>query len=191
MHPEILMKKNCILKYCINDIFTGWVSITCLESESESEVTQSCPTLCHPVDCRPPGSSVHGISQARVLEWAAISFSRGSSQPRDRTQVSFIPGRCFNPEPPGKPHMPWGNLLIIKKKWSILKPALEYCCIAKSSISCEMRTFGLAWTKFSKGMELVPDPHNHLKVASTALCHKLLMSPHCRGISGYPGMQAV
>ena len=94
-------------------------------------------------------------------------------------------------EPPGKPHMPWGNQLIIKKKWSILKPDLEYRCIAKSSISCEMRTFGLAWTKFSKGMELVPDPPNHLKVASTALYRKLLMSPHCSGISGYPGMQAV
>ena len=44
---------------------------------SESEVTQSCPTLCDPVDCSPPGSSVHGILQARVLEWVAISFSRG------------------------------------------------------------------------------------------------------------------
>ena len=42
-------------------------------------VTQSCLTLCDPVDCNPPGSSVHGILQARVLEWAAISFSRGSS----------------------------------------------------------------------------------------------------------------
>ena len=48
-------------------------------NESESEVTQSCPTLCDPVDCSPPGSSVHGIFQARVLEWVAISFSRGSS----------------------------------------------------------------------------------------------------------------
>ena len=66
------------------------------ESESESEVTQSCLTLCNPVDCSPPGSSIHGILQARVLEWVAISFSRGSSQPRDRTQVSCIAGRHFN-----------------------------------------------------------------------------------------------
>ena len=49
-----------------------------------------------PVDCSPPGSSVHGILQARLLEWVAISFSRGSSRPRDRTQVSRIAGRCFN-----------------------------------------------------------------------------------------------
>ena len=46
-------------------------------------VAQSCPTLCEPLDCSPPGSSVHGISQARILEWVAIAFSRGSSAPRD------------------------------------------------------------------------------------------------------------
>ena len=57
---------------------------------------KSCPTLCDPVDCNPPGSSVHGILQARILEWVAISFSRGSSQPRDQTRVSRIVGRRFN-----------------------------------------------------------------------------------------------
>ena len=62
----------------------------------EREVAQSCPTLRDPVDCSPLGSSVHGILQARILEWVAISFSRGSSRPRDRTQVSHIAGRCFN-----------------------------------------------------------------------------------------------
>ena len=45
--------------------------------------SQSCPALCDPIDCSPPGSSVHGILQARTLEWVAISSSRGSSQPRD------------------------------------------------------------------------------------------------------------
>ena len=43
--------------------------------ESESEVVQSCPTLCNPMDCSLPGSSIHGMSQARVLEWGAIAFS--------------------------------------------------------------------------------------------------------------------
>ena len=61
-----------------------------------SEVTQSCPTLCDPVDCSPQGYSVHGILQERILEWIAISFSRGSSRPRDRTQVSCIASRRFN-----------------------------------------------------------------------------------------------
>ena len=53
-----------------------------------SEVAQSCLTLCDPMGCSLPGSSVHGIFQAIVLEWIAISFSRGSTQPRDRTQIS-------------------------------------------------------------------------------------------------------
>ena len=62
----------------------------------ESEVTQLCPTLCDPEDCSSPGSSIHGVLQARILEWVAISFSRGSSWLRDRTQVSRITGRRFN-----------------------------------------------------------------------------------------------
>ena len=70
----------------------------------ESEVAQSCPTLCYPVDCRPPGSSIHGISQARALEWGAIAVS-------DMLLVSYthssvlawrIPGTA---EPGGLPSM--------------------------------------------------------------------------------------
>ena len=60
-----------------------------------SEVAQSCPTLCDPMNCSPPGFSVHGIFQARILEWVAISFSRRSSRPRDWTRVSHIVGRRF------------------------------------------------------------------------------------------------
>ena len=58
-------------------------------------VTQSCPTLCDPMGCSPPGSSVHGILQVWILEWVAVPLSRGSSPPRDRTQVSCIAGRFF------------------------------------------------------------------------------------------------
>ena len=58
-------------------------------------VTQSCPTLCDPMDCSPPGSSVHGILQARILEWVAIPSSRVSPWPRDGTQVSRIAGGFF------------------------------------------------------------------------------------------------
>ena len=60
-----------------------------------SEVTQSCPTLCDPMDYSLPGSSVHGIFQARILEWVGISFSRRSFWPRDWTQFSRIVGRCY------------------------------------------------------------------------------------------------
>ena len=69
---------------------------------------QSCLTLCHTVDCRPPGSSVRGIFQARILEEAAISFSRGSSRPRDQTRtsrISCIAGGYFMAELPRKPFM--------------------------------------------------------------------------------------
>ena len=61
----------------------------------ESEIAQSCLTLWDPMDCSLPGSSVHGIFQAIVLEWIAISFSRGSSQPRDRTRVFCTVDRCL------------------------------------------------------------------------------------------------
>ena len=68
----------------------------CRLSESESEVAQSCQTLCDPMNGSLPGFSVHGIFQARILEWVTISFSRGSSRLRDRTQVSHTGGRHFN-----------------------------------------------------------------------------------------------
>ena len=84
----------------------SWRQVTCLSrsrcwsdksqmwehhpTEGEGEVAQSCPTLCDPVDCSPPGSSVHWILQARILEWVAISFSKGSSRPRDQTLVSHV-----------------------------------------------------------------------------------------------------
>ena len=68
---------------------------------------QSCLTLCDPMHCSPPGSSVHGIFPARILEWVATSFSRGSSQPRDRTRISCISWHWQEDSlplaPPGKP----------------------------------------------------------------------------------------
>ena len=65
---------------------------------------QSCLTLCNPMDYSPSDSSVHGILQARILEWVAISLSQGSSQPRDRTCVSCAGRRFFTPAPHGNPH---------------------------------------------------------------------------------------
>ena len=66
--------------------FTNWA----IREDPTVKVTQSCPTLCNPMDYM-----VHGILQARILEWVAIPFSRGSSQPRDQTQVSHIAGGSF------------------------------------------------------------------------------------------------
>ena len=78
------------------DALAGAVeSFNCLLIDSAWGDTQSYPILCNPRDCSPPGSSVHGISQARILEWVAISFFRGSSWPRDRTRVPWIGSRVL------------------------------------------------------------------------------------------------
>ena len=72
--------------------FTVWATRkpwSTRESENESEVAQSCPTLCDLVNCSPPGSSVHGIFQAQILDWIAISFSRVFFWLRDQTCISF------------------------------------------------------------------------------------------------------
>ena len=68
---------------------------TCVVLVMSDSVAQSCPTLCNPIDCRPPGPSAHGNLQARKLEWIAILFSRGSYGLRDRTQDSHNAVRFF------------------------------------------------------------------------------------------------
>ena len=71
-----------------------------------AQLLQSCPTFCDSMDCSPPGSSVHGTLQARILEWAAMLSSRGSFQPNDRTHIScisFTAGGFFTNEPQRKP----------------------------------------------------------------------------------------
>ena len=82
--------------------------------ESESESAQSCLTLCNPMDCSLLGSSIHGIFQARILEWVAMSFSRGSSRPRGWTWVSHMQAESLLSEPPGKAL----NLIIIATDWN-------------------------------------------------------------------------
>ena len=121
--------------------------------ESESEVVQSCPTLCDPMDCSLPGSSAHGIFQARILEWVAISFSRGSSRPRDWTQVSCIVGRRITIWATRKVTLidrlslsPWFSLILcnylpqlkytIKKRWFYIHSlSLEYKLHERQNLS--------------------------------------------------------
>ena len=89
----VFLGKMSIQVFCLfSNQVTWFLLLSCMKW---SEVAQSCPTLCDPMDCSLPGSSVHGILQARILKWVAISFSRGSSRPRDLTQVSHIVGRFF------------------------------------------------------------------------------------------------
>ena len=78
-------------------------------------VIQLCPTLCDPMDCSPPGSSVHGILQVRILEWIALPSSRGSSQPRGRTRSPALQADSLSSEPPGKPmNATVGNLSFLQ-----------------------------------------------------------------------------
>ena len=98
----LFRKKNCIYLDKMPWYF-GMRPHYALPPESEKAkvlVAQLCPSLCDCMDCILPGSSVHGILQARILEWAAIPLSRGSSQPRDWTWVSCTAGSSLPSEPP-------------------------------------------------------------------------------------------
>ena len=81
------------LSKCCRNVRMGWLvgegSVTRMHAYVLISV-QSCLTICHPMDCGLPGFSVHGVSQPRIVEWVAISFSRASTQPRDWTWVSCI-----------------------------------------------------------------------------------------------------
>ena len=108
-HNMKLKASAFILKAFLNSAYVGFKSIyvyihSFIHSTNTIEhllyvgiyivvlVVQSCPTLCDPMDCSLPGSSVHEILQARILGWVAIPFSRGSSPPKDQTQVPGIAG---------------------------------------------------------------------------------------------------
>ena len=100
-------------------------------------VTQSCPTLCNPMDHSPPGSSVLGISQARILAWIAISFTRGSCQPRNWTHVSCLAGGFFTAEPPGKPFLTLRHHLY---GWIENKVINYTFCLATLFVSVRLET---------------------------------------------------
>ena len=136
MHAKLLDPTDCSLPGCsVHEILQArilkWVVIPSSRGSSWSrdqtlifwsEVARLCPTHCDPMDCSPPGSSVQGIFQARVLEWVVISFSRGSSQPRDRTRVSHIAGRRFTI---------WATReaerRVISNRWHLNDNILEAC----------------------------------------------------------------
>ena len=117
-------------------------------------VTQSCPALCNPMDCRPPGSSANGIPQARILEWVAISFFRGSSQTRIKP-----PSPAFlTTELPGKPNeRRYGQTIDHKKKvlWSLVIRAMQiqsmriiitYPFVVVVQSPNRVRLFAVPWT---------------------------------------------
>ena len=129
-------------------------------------VSQSCPTLCDLVGCSPPGSSVHGIFQARILEWVAISYSKGSSWPKDQTHVSWVSclaGRFFTTVPPVV-------VQSLSHVWLFSTPWTRAC---QASLSF---TISQSLLKL-KSIDLMMLP-NHL-----ILCHSLLFLPSIRVFS--------
>ena len=92
-HPAVGVAGGHRVWHDIGTQSTETTGLNPMKKKVKVLVAQSCPTLCDSMDCSPPGTSVHGILQARILEWSAIPFSKGSSQPRDRTWVLGIAGR--------------------------------------------------------------------------------------------------
>ena len=101
--PPFLGSKLGKLYSQIFFFFQRWLKKELLANPCLSVVAQSCPTLCDPMDCSPPDSSVHGILQARILEWVAISFSRDLPNPGIKLGSSASQADALPSEPPGKP----------------------------------------------------------------------------------------
>ena len=146
-------------------------------------VAKSCLTLCNPMDYIPLGSSVHDISQARVLEWVAISSCRGSSQLRDGIQVSRIAGGFFTVEPPRKPiwGRPYkapetGRLKPVSLEW---KPRSQITVLATLNLSehCEGDSVPCFSPGFWCPVDVWPDIclHHHMTFFR---CVCLFLEPH-------------
>ena len=148
---------------------------TCVHAQS----LQSCPTLWDPMDHSPPGSSVHGVFQARILEWVAIPTCRRSSPPRDRTHVSCIScteGRFFTTELPGK--LPNYNRISTKTShvswpWSVRESNVSLWFIPTSIWS------SVIWTILLH-LHLSPIPTTvillpNYNVCSLCSCHQAIL----------------
>ena len=92
--------QGCYIFWAFSSLWIPSCGPCLLDIWHDIEVTQLCPILCDPMDCSLPGSSVHGIFQARVLEWVAISFSRRSSNPGIKPGSPALQADALSPEPP-------------------------------------------------------------------------------------------
>ena len=140
--------------------------------KSESEVTQLCPTLFGLMDCSLPGSSVHGIFQARVLEWVAISFSRRSSWPRDWTWVSRIVDRHFyclsHQGSPAQMEEQWLTFwLVVYRVWGkACRPEWGRCLACRSA--CGSLCLHPTPSLWMSGFVVRPSP-----LVPSSFCHPL------------------
>ena len=136
---------------CWSPIFHEYTRIPMLRKCCAKSL-RLCPTLCDPVDCRPPGSSVHGIFQARILEWAVISSFRGSSWPRDWTCVSCLlhwHAGSLPLAPSGKPPVlrGYGQCYMRTGKQGVMDTYTTHVCFAQAhaSLSHQTSSMGLFW----------------------------------------------
>ena len=127
------------MEYCLLQQH-GWTLDIIILSEKVLKmkmlVAHSCPTLCDTMDCSLTDSSVHGILQARILEWVAIAFSRGSSQPKDWTWISCTAGSLFTFWVTREAHTKWSK---VKKK----RKANTLYGRQQKKHRCKEQTFGL------------------------------------------------
>ena len=117
--------------------------LQCMKVKSESEVAQSCPTLSNPMDCSLPGSSIHGIVQARVLEWGAIAFSNQGGLPEPIAETTLLPSL----HRPNKSRPIWGQQIILSTQLTSLfssVPALNV--VSKDD---EISEINLLFSKFT------------------------------------------
>ena len=167
-----LYSSSCCRHVCAWVILSGFLEepwVHGLSSRSIASVymlsLQSSLTLFDPMDCSPPGSSVHGILQARILEWVAMPSSRGSSQPRNQNFVSCdscIAGGFFTTEPPGKP------VSSVQLSCSVMSDSLQpWTAPSQASLSVTSSRSLLKLMSIESVM-----PSNHL-----ILCHPLLLLP--------------
>ena len=119
----------------IEFVLITWINMR-ININMKVKVTQSCPTLCDPMDY-----TVHGIFQAIILEWVAFPFSRGSSQPRDRTQVPDIAGRFFTSRAnKGSPRMlEWVAYPFSRESSRPRNPTRASCTSGEFFTNCAMR----------------------------------------------------
>ena len=155
-----------IFGYCLRShqmflkLLTYWVWNTHAHTHTHTHtnVTQSCSTLCDPMDCSPPGSSLHGILQARILEWVAIPFSRGSSRLRDGTQVSCPAVRFF---------AVWATREALRMEAGT---EVSGCTLRTPEVSpgCEQAAFFL-WLSLLSGLLVFPTPHSTRMMLTVSL----------------------
>ena len=152
-------------------------------------VAQSCLSLCDPMDCSPPGSSAHGISKARILEWVAVSFSTGSSRLRDQTPISclehpllFLENFLLTPWDPPRVSPALGSLSWSPTGGASCLSMCSHCvlvCLSLSSHHCIVRSYlslSPGDCKLLKGLCLLPQhtPHtqHRLYTQQTCTCSK-------------------